>query len=85
MRVQPWVVLVRGWASPHRRLVNAAQTGQKHALPLARTFGRLRRLITALSTVQRCVAAGGRMHRRKKPPHTSHLLFDDLNMTIALA
>jgi Transposase DDE domain len=82
---QHWVSLVSGWASPHRSLVKAAQTVQKHAPHLARTFGRLRRLLTTLSTVQRCVAAGGRMNRRKKHPNTSQLWLNDMSMTTALA
>jgi hypothetical protein len=65
--------------------VNAAQTGQNQALHLARTGGRRRRFLTALSTVQRCVAAGCRMNRRKKPPHTDHLVVNDLSMTTAFA
>jgi Transposase DDE domain len=85
MLVQHWVFLVSCWASPNRSLVKAAQTVQKHALHLASTFGSPRRLLTALSTVQRCVAAGCRMNRRKKHPNTYQLLFDDVSMTIALA
>jgi hypothetical protein len=63
----------------------AAQTVQKHALHLANRFGNLRRFITALSTGQRWVAAGGRMNQRKKPPNTYQLLFDDRSMPTALA
>jgi Transposase DDE domain len=85
MLVQHWVFLVSCWAYPNRSLVKAAQTVQKHALHLASTFGSLRRLLTALSTVQRCVAAGCRMNRRKKHPNTHQLLFNDLSMTTALA
>jgi hypothetical protein len=85
MLVQQWVVLVSCWAYPNRSLVKAAQTVQKHALLLASTVGRLRRLRTALSTVQRCVAAGCRMNRRKKHPNTSQRLFNDTSMTTALA
>jgi hypothetical protein len=65
--------------------VKAAQTVQKYALHLASTFGSLRRLITAVRTVQHCVAARCRMNRRKKHPNTYQLLFDALSMTTALA
>jgi Transposase DDE domain len=85
MLVQHWVCLVSCWAYPNRSLVKAAQTVQKHALHLASTFGNLRRFLTALSTVQRWVAAGCRMNRRKKHPNTYQLLFNDLSMTTALA
>jgi sulfur relay (sulfurtransferase) complex TusBCD TusD component (DsrE family) len=83
MLVQHGVWLVSCWAYPHRSLVKAAQTGQKQALHLASTLGSLRRFLTALSTVQRCVAAGCRMNRRKKHPNTYQLLFNDLSMTTA--
>jgi Transposase DDE domain len=85
MLIQHWVFLVSCWAYPNRSLVKAAQTVQQHARHLANTFGRLRRLITALSTVQRCVAAGCRMNRRQKHPNTYHLLLNDMSMTTALA
>lgn len=85
MLIQHWVFLVSCWAYPNRSLVKAAQTLQKHALHLASTFGRLRRLITALSTVQRCIAAGCRMNRRKKHPNTYQLLLHDMSMTTTLA
>jgi DDE family transposase len=85
MLVHHGVCLVSCWASPKRRLVKAAQTVQNHALHLASTFGSLRRFRTALSTVQRGVAAGCRMNRRKKHPNTSQRLFNDLSMTTALA
>jgi hypothetical protein len=85
MLVQHWVFLVSCWAYPNRSLGKAAQTVQKHALHLASTFGRLRRLIATLSTVQRCVAAGCRMNRRKKHPNTYQLLLNDMSMTTALA
>jgi hypothetical protein len=83
--VQHWGFLVSGWASPNRRLVQAAQTVQKHALHLASACGSLRRLRTALRTVQCGGAAGCRMHRRKQHPNTYQLLLDDLSMTTALA
>ena len=71
--VQHWVFLVSCWASPDRSLTKAAQTVQKHALHLASTFARRQRLEEALRTVKRCLAAGCRMHRRKKHPNTYQL------------
>ena len=73
MLIQHWVVLVSLWASPDRRLTKAAQTVQKHALPLASAFPSVQRLGPALLTVKRCLAVGCRMHRRKKHPNTSQL------------
>ena len=74
MLVQHGVFLVSFWASPDRSLTKAAQTVQKHALHLASAFSSVQRLGRALLTVQRCLAAGCRMHRRKKHPNTSQLL-----------
>lgn len=84
MLVQHWVFLVSCWAYPNRSLMKAAQTVQKHTLHLASAFGSLKRLIAALIIVQRCVAAGCRMNRRKKSPNTYQLLLDDTSMTTAL-
>lgn len=74
--VQHWLVLVGCWRYPQRSLTKAAQTGQKHALHLASTFGRLPALVTAITTVQRCLATGCRMNRRKKHPNTYQLLLE---------
>jgi hypothetical protein len=76
MVVQHWLLLVGCWAFPHRSLTKAAQTVQKHALHLASAFGRLPSLVRALTTVQRCLATGCRMNRRKKHPNTSQLLLE---------
>jgi Transposase DDE domain len=84
MLVQHWVFLVSCWAYPDRSLVKAAQTVRKHALHLASTFGSIRHLINALMSVQRCVATGCRMNRRKKAPNTHQLLLDDSILTTAL-
>jgi hypothetical protein len=76
MLIQHWMFLVGCWAYPHRSLVKAAQTVRKHALHLASAFGGLKRLRTAITTVKRCLAAGCRMNRRRKPPNTYQLLLD---------
>ncbi len=72
--VPQWVFLGSLWTSPDRRLPKAAQTVQQHALPLASTFPSVQPLGPALLTVKRGLAAGGRMHRRKKHPNTYQLL-----------
>ena len=74
MLLQHWLLLVSCGASPNRSLTKAAQTIQKHALHLASAFDAVTRLCTAITTVQRCVAAGCRMNRRKKRPNTYQLL-----------
>jgi hypothetical protein len=76
MVVQHWLFLVSCWTYPHRSLTKAAQTVQKHALHVASAFGRLTALVTAITTVTRCLAAGCRMNRRKKHPNTYQLLLE---------
>ena len=76
MLVQHWVFVVSCWAYPDRSLTKAAQTVQKHALHLASAFASVQRLTAALLTVKRCLTAGCRMNRRKKPPNTYQLLLD---------
>ena len=74
--IQHGVFLVSLWASPDRSVTKAAHTVQQHALHLASSFGSLQRLILAIATVKRCLAAGCRMHRRKNYPNTYQLLLD---------
>jgi hypothetical protein len=76
MLVHHGVFVVSGWAYPDRSLTQAAQTVQKHALHLARALASRQRLANALLTVKRCLAAGCRMNRRKKHPHTYQLSLD---------
>jgi hypothetical protein len=85
MLVQHWVCLVSCWTYPERSLVTAAQTVQKHALPMASALPSLHRLIIALTPVTRCIAAGCRMNRRRKQPNTYQLLLDETSLTITLA
>jgi hypothetical protein len=74
--VQHWLFLVSCWAYPHRSLTKAAQTVQKHALHMASAFCRLPALVTAITTVKRCLTTGCRMNRRKKHPNTYQLLLE---------
>ena len=74
--VQHWLFLVSCWCYPHRSLTKAAQTVQKHALHLASAFRRRSSLVTAMTIVQHCLAAGCRMNRRKKHPNTYQLLLE---------
>jgi hypothetical protein len=76
MVVQHWVFLVSCWAYPDRSLTKAAQTVRKHALHLASAFGDPDAISRAMATIQRCLAAGCRMNRRKKAPNTYQLLLD---------
>jgi hypothetical protein len=60
----------------HEALVLGRARGQiellfkKYALHIASAFGRLTALVTAITTVKRCLAVGCRMNRRKKHPNT---------------
>ena len=76
MLIQHWLLLVSCWAYPNRSLTKAAQTIQKHALHLASAFDTVTRLLTAIMTIKRCLAAGCRMNRRKQQPNTYQLLLE---------
>jgi hypothetical protein len=76
MRIQHGVFLVSLWAYPDRSWTKAAHTVQKPALHLASSLSSLQRLMRALATVKRCLAAGCRMKRRKKYPNTYPLLLE---------
>ncbi len=68
--VQHWLFRSSCWRYPARSLRKAAQTVQKHALHLASNFDSPARLQTAIATIQRCLATGCRINKRKAQPHT---------------
>jgi len=76
MVVQHWLLLVSCWAFPDRSLLKAAQTIRPHALSLASALVYPAFLDHILAVVQRCVAAGCRLNRRKKKPNTYQLLLE---------
>jgi len=76
MVVQHWLLLVSCWAFPDRSLLKAAQTIRQHALSIASSLAYPAFLDHILAVVQRCVAAGCRLNRRKKAPNTYQLLLE---------
>ena len=76
MLVQHWLLLLSCWASPDRSLVKAAHTVRQHALHLACTLACPTLLARAIGIIQRCLAAGCRLNRRKAKPNTYQLLLD---------
>ncbi len=76
MVVQHWLLLVSCWAFPDRSLLKAAQTIRPHALSIASALVYPAFLDHILAVVQRCVAAGCRLNRRKKNPNTYQLLLE---------
>lgn len=76
MLVQHWLVLVSCWIYPDRSVRKAAHTVQHHALHLASVLPSCRRLSEALAVIQRCLAVGCRINKRKTAPHTYQLLLD---------
>ena len=88
---QPWRVLCEvfaklllgGWAAPDRSLVKAAQTIRQHALHLASALACPTLLSRAIGVVQRCLAAGCRLNRRKTKPNTYQLLLDPVLVGLA--
>jgi Transposase DDE domain len=76
MVVQHWILLTGCWSAPDRSLVKAAQTLRQHALSLLCCLPLGASLCAAIATVQRCIAAGCRLNRRKKKPNTYQLLLD---------
>ena len=74
MVVQHWLLLVSCWAFPDRSLLKAAHTIRQHALSLASSLAYPAFLDHILAVVQRSIAAGCRLNRRKKHPNTYQLL-----------
>jgi Transposase DDE domain len=74
--VQHWLLLTGCWAYPDRSLVKAAQTVRQHALHLASALACPALLCRVIGVIQRCLAAGCRLNRRKTKPNTYQLLLD---------
>jgi Transposase DDE domain len=73
--IQHWVMVTSLWRYPDRSAWKAAQTLRKHALHLASAFVQGgSALCEALKVVQRTLAAGCRLNKRKKVPSTFQLL-----------
>ena len=70
MVIQHWVLLTSCWQYADRSLHKAAQTVQKHAIHLASTLDDPTTLQQALAVIQRCLACGCRINKRKQVPHT---------------
>lgn len=75
MIIQHWLFLVGCWLYPNRSLVKAAQIVRSYAPMLVR----LRRIglidiAVPIKQIQRCLAAGARLNRRRKQPNTYQLL-----------
>jgi len=76
MLIQHWVLLLGCWRHVDRSLSKAAKTVQRHAFALAGALasGCWWRLTEALQLLQRCLAVGCRINKRKTVPHTYQLL-----------
>lgn len=76
MIIQHWILLCGCWRYPNRSLAKAAKTVASHGLHLASAFasGQVQRLVDALTTIGRCLAAGCRIYKRKTDPSTYQLL-----------
>lgn len=74
--IQHWLCLVSCWHLADHSLRKAAVTIQQHALHLAVAFATrsLERLCEAMSVLQRCLASGCRINKRRATPHTYQLL-----------
>jgi hypothetical protein len=76
MVIQHWLVLLGSWVSPNRSLIKAAQTIRDHAPMLGCALAGYLDLTVPLQQIQRCLAAGCRMNRRRRHPNTYQLLLD---------
>ena len=74
MVIQHWILVVTSWQYPERSMVKGAQTVRAHACYLACVFHRAAQLTAALASIERCLAAGGRVNKRRKRPSTCQLL-----------
>lgn len=74
MVIQHWMLVVTSWHYPERSMVKGAQTVRAHACYLACVFHDADQRAVALASIERCLAAGGRINKRRKRPSTYQLL-----------
>lgn len=76
MIIQHWIFLTSCWKYSDRSLMKATKTVRKHVVLIAIAFAleSIDRLIESLETIQRCLAKGCRINKRKTNPHTYQLL-----------
>jgi hypothetical protein len=74
MVIQHWILVVTSWQYPERSMVKGAQTVRAHACYLACVFHSAAQLMTALASIERCLAAGSRVNKRRKRPNSCQLL-----------
>lgn len=70
MVVQHWFLLVSCWHTPDRSLFRAAQTVQKLGLALAGNLHDPAGLTATIAIIQRCLASGCRLDKRRGRPST---------------
>jgi hypothetical protein len=68
--IQHWVLLLGCWDRPDRSLVRAAQTVRLFALSLALALDSPSTIEKLLRIIQRCLATGGRLNKRRAKPST---------------
>lgn len=76
MIVQHWIMVVGCWGYADRSLTKAAATVRKHAMCLASGLRCAERLAEAIKIIAQCLAAGCRINKSQKTPHTYQLLLD---------
>jgi hypothetical protein len=76
MILQHWLLLIGCWVHPNRSLVKAAQTVRAYAPMLSSALAGYIDLAVPIEQIQRCLAAGCRMNRRRKQPNTYQLLLN---------
>lgn len=74
MVIQHWLLVVTSWQDPERSMVKGAQVVRAHACYLACVFHDADQLAAALASIARCLAAGGRINKRRKRPNSCQLL-----------
>ncbi|MGI8688401.1 MAG: IS4 family transposase [Thermomicrobiales bacterium] len=74
MVIQHRVLVVTSWQYPERSMVKGAQTIRAHTCYLACVFADADQLTAALASIERCLAAGGRINKRRKRPNSCQLL-----------
>lgn len=75
--IQHWVLVATCWSFPDRSLTKAAKTVRKFVQELARHVHTITDLQHILTEIQRCLACGCRIEKRRKHPSAFQILLPE--------
>jgi hypothetical protein len=77
MLIQHWILVVSSWGYADRSIFKAGKAVQMLALHIAMALNSVKGLLKVIKLLDRFIASGCRINKRKKAPSSFQLLLDD--------